>query len=64
MSLEIPTPQIQREAAAAAHVYDDINAACPYPFNSQAGSQFKKYFELEKQRIAARAWLLVLRPLP
>lgn len=40
----ISIARIEREAKAAAAQYSDINAACPYPFASEAGKAFKAVF--------------------
>lgn len=40
----ISRSRIEREAIAAAKTYSDINAACPYPFRSEAGKAFKDEF--------------------
>lgn len=40
----IPIERIEREALAAAKRYTDLNAACPYPFDSDAGHVFKAFF--------------------
>lgn len=40
----ISLDRIAREAIAAAKQYDDVNAACPYPFGSDAGHAFKAAF--------------------
>jgi hypothetical protein len=40
----IPIEQIRREAAEAARSYSDVNAACPYPFTTEAGRLFRQEF--------------------
>jgi hypothetical protein len=46
MSDPIVTPiaQVEREAAAAARQFTDVNEACPYPFHSEAGRLFRAAF--------------------
>jgi len=44
---------IQREAATAAQTYTCINAACPYPFHSDAAHVFKEAFFAERKVIEA-----------
>lgn len=36
--------KIEREAQAAALIYSDVNAACPYPFGTAAATEFKRAF--------------------
>jgi hypothetical protein len=48
----IPIAQIEREAAEAAKRFDDINDACPYPFDSDAGRAFKVAFTAARQTSA------------
>lgn len=36
--------KIQREAQAAALIYKNVNDACPYPFGTQAATEFKRAF--------------------
>jgi hypothetical protein len=40
----IPLERVQAEARDAALQYADINDACPYPFQSDAGHAFKAEF--------------------
>jgi hypothetical protein len=46
--------RIEREAKAAAKLYSDINYACNYPFGSEAGDAFKKYFVAARAEIDAQ----------
>jgi len=41
----IPIARIEREATEAAKLYSDVNAACPYPFDSDAAHAFKAFFK-------------------
>jgi hypothetical protein len=43
--------RIEREATAAAQKFSDVNTACPYPFDTEAGRMFKE--EFNKARGAA-----------
>ena len=36
--------RIRQEAHDAAKHFDDVNAACPYPFGSEAGRVFREQF--------------------
>jgi hypothetical protein len=45
----IPISRIEREANAAALQYGDVNAACPYPFDTDAGRLFKQFFLLARE---------------
>jgi hypothetical protein len=45
----IPIERIQREAREAAERYEDVNAACPYPFSTDAAHAFKAYFVMARQ---------------
>ncbi|MDH6185512.1 hypothetical protein [Polaromonas sp. CG_23.6] len=49
METIIPISRIEREANAAALQYSDINAACPYPFDTGAGRLFKEFFLLARE---------------
>lgn len=49
----ISIARIEREAYQAASQYADINAACPYPFETNAGRLFKQFFELAQQNMPA-----------
>jgi len=40
---------IRAEAQKAAWLYDDINAACPYPWGSLAAQVFRAAFEAARQ---------------
>lgn len=40
----ISLERIAREAIAAAKIYDNVNDACPYPFGTAAGHDFKTAF--------------------
>jgi len=48
----ISIERIQREAAAAARIYSDINDACPYPFGTAAANAFKQAFAKAKEEQA------------
>lgn len=52
----ISIERVQREAQAAAQRFSDVNAACPYPFTTEAGRVFKQAF------VAARALLTNQEP--
>lgn len=41
----ISLARIEQEAKAAAKTYDNVNDACPYPFSTKAGREFKAAFE-------------------
>lgn len=47
--------QIALEAIQAAAKWNDINAACPYPWGSTKSVIFKRHFQAEQQRLAAEA---------
>lgn len=47
----ISLERLQREAKAAALQHTDINAACPYPFTTDAGRYFKERFLQERRLI-------------
>ena len=49
----ISRSRIEREAIAAAKTYSDINAACPYPFGSDAAHAFTQFFNEARQAITA-----------
>ncbi|KQM68799.1 hypothetical protein [Xylophilus sp. Leaf220] len=49
----IPLARIQREAQAAATRYSDLNAACPYPFGSDAAHAFCAEFNQARADVAA-----------
>jgi len=51
METHVPIERIEREAQAAAQEHQDINAACPYPFNSDAGRLFKQFFNLAHESL-------------
>lgn len=53
METVIPIARIQAEAIDAAREYSDINAACPYPFHSDAAHQFKAFFFEARRQIEA-----------
>lgn len=40
----VPSAQIEREAEEAARHYADVNDACPYPFDTEAGRLFRQTF--------------------
>lgn len=48
----ISLDRLRREAAAAARVHSDINAACPYPFGTDAAHAFIQFFNEARQVIA------------
>jgi len=43
--------KIERDARAAAKVYDNINAACPYPFGTKAAREFSAEFKRARAEI-------------
>jgi hypothetical protein len=45
---------IKREAEAAAKQHSDINAACPYPFGSDAAHAFKFAFKEAREAITSK----------
>lgn len=47
----IPVDRIEREAQQAAKQYDCINAACPYPFGTDAGHMFKAFFNQARENM-------------
>jgi hypothetical protein len=51
MNEVIPIARIEREAREAAHKYDDLALACPYPFTSDAGHAFASFFHGERLRM-------------
>lgn len=57
--LQQPTPpsaqHVQREAQAAAGHFTDVNAACPYPFTTEAGRIFRDEFIWCRSVIDAKA---------
>lgn len=46
------TERIQLEARQAAAKWNDIRAACPYPWGSQDALIFRREFLAEQQRLA------------
>lgn len=59
MEQVIPLERIEREARAAALKYSNVNAACPYPFFSDAGHAFQQYFKLARAEEQALQELIV-----
>lgn len=55
METVIPIARIEAEAAEAARLYSDINAACPYPWHTDAAHQFKAFFYQARQQLQAGA---------
>lgn len=51
----IPISRIEQEAQKAAAQYRDINAACPYPFDTDAGRLFKEFFLLARENLTQTA---------
>lgn len=51
----ISISRIEREANQAATLYTDINAACPYPFDTNAGRLFKEFFMLAHENTKKNA---------
>jgi hypothetical protein len=51
METIIPISRIEREANAAALQHSDLNAACPYPFDTGAGRLFKQFFLLARENL-------------
>lgn len=47
--------RVRAEARQAAAKWNDINAACPYPWGSEEAVEFKREFLAEQDRIATRA---------
>ncbi|MDP3651073.1 MAG: hypothetical protein Q8R67_05250 [Rhodoferax sp.] len=45
--------KIKAEALASARLYTDINAACPYPFGTQAANVFKVEFLWARESVLA-----------
>lgn len=50
----ISIERIQREAQAAALTHSDINAACPYPFGSDAAHAFQAAFNATREANALK----------
>lgn len=46
----ISIARLEREANQAATRYTDIDAACPYPFDTNAGKLFKEFFLLAHEK--------------
>jgi hypothetical protein len=53
----ISIDQIRSEAAAAAQQYSDVNAACPYPFDTEAGRLFRQEFVAMRAALGAASEL-------
>ena len=51
----ISISRLEREANQAATRYTDINAACPYPFDTNAGRLFKEFFLLAREKSTKNA---------
>lgn len=49
----IPIERLKREATEAAKHHSDINAACPYPFHTDAAHAFKAFFHEALDRTRA-----------
>lgn len=49
METIISISRIQREALAAAQQYSCVNAACPYPFGTDAAHMFKAFFNQARE---------------
>ena len=47
----ISISRIEREANAAAQEHSDINDACPYPFGTDNGKLFKRFFLQARENI-------------
>jgi len=45
----IPIDRIRKEAIESAQRFANVNDACPYPFNSDAGRIFKQEFFLARE---------------
>ena len=45
----ISTERIKREAKESAQRFANVNDACPYPFQSQAGRIFKETFFIARE---------------
>ena len=52
---ELELETIKKEAQEAAFFHDNINAACPYPFDTIAGVMFKQSFYAAKAAMADAA---------
>lgn len=48
-----PLETYQNEARRAARKFEDVNAACPYPFGTIAGQVFAKEFARERALMAS-----------
>lgn len=65
MNQPISTEQrITVEARQAAAKWNDINAACPYPWGSGAALIFKREFYAEQQRLVAQSMAAADPPEP
>lgn len=49
----IPLDRIRREAIEAAARYSDVNAACPYPFGTDAAHAFCSEFRTARAAVQA-----------
>ena len=49
----ISRERVEREARAAAHTYDNVNDACPYPFGEDSGHTFAAEFKRARAIINA-----------
>lgn len=58
MEQVIPIDRIEAEARQAAQRYQDVNAACPYPFGSDAGHAFAQFFKQARAEEQALQGLL------
>ena len=47
----ISISRLEREAIASARQHSCINAACPYPFDTDAGRLFKHFFWLARENL-------------
>lgn len=50
----ISRERIEREARDAASRYGDMNAACPYPWGTDAAHAFREVFNAERARLQPR----------
>ena len=49
--ITIPIARVEHEAQQAARQYNSVNAACPYPFDTDAGKLFKQFFLQARQNL-------------
>lgn len=49
----IPIEQVRHQARLAASQYSDVNEACPYPFDTEAGRVFREEFNTMRAALGA-----------